>query len=190
MKEQLFTALLRQVPFDGWSDVALRRAAQEVGMDVALARDYFPDALSMIDYHHRLCDAAMVVPASGGITAKVRAAILSRLDFVEQDREAVRRALSFLALPHNLYAATKMSYRSADAIWQAAGSQDRGFDWVTKRSSLAGVYGATLLFWLCDRGQNRAALEAFLDRQLALLLGVMKPLNQAKSGLMKRFSTL
>ena len=63
------------------------------------------------------------------MTEKVRAAILSRLDFVEADREAVRRASSVLALPHNLYAGMKMSYRSADEIWKLVGSDDAGFDW-------------------------------------------------------------
>ena len=181
MKDTLFAALLTHVPFDGWSTSALRRAAGEVGMDMALAREYFPDAITMIDHHHRLTDAAMIVPASGGITAKVRAAILSRIDYVDKDREAVRRALHFLSLPQNLYAGTKMSYRSADAIWLAVGSKDQGFDWATKRTSLIGVYGATLLFWLSDEGQDRDKLEAFLDRQLARLLSVMKPLNEVKS---------
>ena len=188
MKEKLFSALLTHVPFDGWSDAALRRAAQELGMEWALAKDYFPDAISMIDHHHRLTDATMVVPESGGVTAKVRAAILSRIDFVAEDREAVRRALHFLGLPHNLYAATKMSYRSADAIWTAVGSEDQGFDWATKRTTLIAVYGATLLFWLSDKGQDRAALEAYLDLQLSRLLAVMKPIGQARSAFMNAFS--
>lgn len=188
MKDQLFAALLSHVPFDGWTDAALRRAAKEVDMDWALARDYFPDAITMIDHHHRLTDAAMVVPETGGITAKVRAAILSRFDHMEPDREAVRRALHTLSLPQNLYAATKMSYRSSDAIWQAVGSHDQGFDWATKRTTLIAVYSATLLFWLSDEGQDRPALEAFLDTQLTRLLTVMKPISQLKTRVARAFS--
>lgn len=188
MKEKLFSALLTHVPFDGWGETALRHAARDVGITLPLAREYFPDAITMIDHHHRLTDAAMAVPAGGGITAKVRAAILSRIDYVAEDREAVRRALHFLSLPHHIYAATKMSYRSADAIWLAVGSQDQGFDWATKRTSLIAVYGATLLFWLSDEGQDRAKLESFLDRQLARLLGVMKPLGQIKGRFAAAFS--
>ena len=188
MKDKLFAALLPHVPFDGWTDAALRRAAKDTGIDLALARDYFPDAITMIDHHHRQTDAAMVVPEAGGITAKVRAAILSRFDFMQPDREAVRRALHTLSLPQNLYAATKMSYRSADAIWQAVGSNDQGFDWATKRTTLIAVYGATLLFWLSDEGQDRAALETFLDTQLQRLLTVMKPLSQLKTHVVNAFS--
>ena len=178
MKDALFTALLKHVPFDGWSDAALRRAAKEVDMDVDLARSYFPDALTMIDHHHRLTDAAMVVPQEGGVTAKVRAAILSRLAYLAPDREAVRRAVSFLALPPNLYAGTKMAYRSADAIWEAVGSHDKGFDWMTKRTSLIAVYSATLLYWM--QGHEATEVEAYLDKQLDRLLRVMKPIGQLK----------
>ena len=187
MKEKLFSALLTHVPFDGWSHSALRHAAKEVGMDMALACDYFPDALTMIDHHHRLIDGAMIIPDQGGISAKVRAAILSRFDYVWHDREAVRRGVNFLSLPPNLYAATKMSYRSADAIWTAVGSYDRGFDWATKRTSLVAIYSATLLFWLSETGQDRLALEAYLDRQLSRLLKVMKPINEIRTRFAKPF---
>ena len=179
MKDALFSALLSHVPFDGWSDTALRAAAKDVGMEFALAQSYFPDALSMIAEHHRRTDAAMVVPAEGGVTAKVRAAILSRLAFMEGDREAVRRAASTLAMPHNLFAATKLAYQSADAIWLAVGSQDKGFDWATKRTSLIAVYSATLLYWM--EGREPADVEAYLDKQLERLLAVMKPLGQMKA---------
>ncbi len=188
MKEKLFAALLTHVPFDGWSDAALRRAAQDVEIDFSVAQELFPDALTMIDHHHRLTDAAMVIPEVGGVTARVRAAILSRLDFVEQDREAVRRAFHLLSLPQNLYAGTKMAYRSADAIWARLGSDDAGFDWVTKRSSLIAVYGATLLFWLSEKGRDRGAVETFLDRQLGRLLAVMRPISKMKTSLKSAFT--
>ncbi len=187
MKEKLFAALLTHVPFDGWSDAALRRAAQDAEIDFSVAQELFPDALTMIDHHHRLTDASMVVPEAGGVTARVRAAILSRFDFVEQDREAVRRALHLLSLPPNLYAGTKMAYRSADAIWTRLGFDDSGLDWVTKRSSLIAVYGATLLFWLSQGGKDRNALEAFLDRQLGRLLAVTRPFGRMKTSLERAF---
>ena len=155
-------------------------------MEMDLAQSYFPDALTMIAEHHRLTDAAMIVPADGGITAKVRAAILSRLAFMEADREAVRRAASTLALPHNLFAATKLAYQSADAIWRAVGSDDQGFDWMTKRTSLIAVYSAVLLYWM--EGRELADVEAYLDKQLERLLAVMKPIGQVKARVMGAFA--
>ena len=186
MKDALFTALLTHVPFDGWSDAALRAAAKDVGVDFDMAQSIFPSALAMIEHHHRLTDAAMVVPADGGITVKIRAAILSRLAFMDDDREAVRRAASTLALPPNLLASTRLAYQSADAIWRAAGSDDQGFDWMTKRTSLIAVYSATLLYWM--EGRDPADVAAYLDTQLARLLRVMKPIGQLKARVMGAFT--
>lgn len=178
-KTALFNALLAHVPFDGWSQAALRRAAEEVGVSHGLAEDWFPDAMTMIDHYHDLANAAMSVPAGLGIRDGIKAAILSRLDYVKNDREAVRRALSVAALPNNLYGSMKRDYRTADAMWQLVGSNDQGFDWATKRTSLLAVYGATLFYWL--REEDEAKVEAFLDRQLDRLLAVMGPIGRFKS---------
>ncbi len=40
--------------------------------------------------------------------------------------------------------------RTVDAIWHAAGDRSADWSWYSKRAILAGVYGATLLFWLRD----------------------------------------
>ena len=81
--------------------------------------------------------------------------------------EAVRRALAVLALPGNAAVAAACTARSVDAIWQAAGDRAADFSWYTKRAILAGVYTATVLFWLRDDGTDDAATLAFLDRRLA-----------------------
>jgi len=44
---------------------------------------------------------------------------------------------------------------------------DADFSYYTKRMLLAGVYAATLLYWLEDRSQDAAATWAFLDRRIA-----------------------
>jgi ubiquinone biosynthesis protein COQ9 len=56
-------------------------------------------------------------------------------------------------------------------MWYAAGDQSTDFSFYTKRATLAGVYGATLLFWLDDRSDDAVETWAFLDRRIA---GVMQ----------------
>jgi ubiquinone biosynthesis protein COQ9 len=57
--------------------------------------------------------------------------------------------------------------RTVDAIWHAAGDRSADFSWYTKRAILAGVYGATVLYWLRGSGEDDAATLGFLDRRLA-----------------------
>ncbi|HEY1433227.1 MAG TPA: COQ9 family protein, partial [Stellaceae bacterium] len=63
--------------------------------------------------------------------------------------------------------AMRLLYETVDGIWYAAGDSATDFSFYTKRATLAGVYAATLLFWLEDRSAGSADTRAFLDRRLA-----------------------
>jgi len=97
----------------------------------------------------------------------VRAVIALRLARNRPHKEAVRRALSVLALPANARKGVACTARTVDAIWHAAGDRSADFSWYTKRAILTGVYVATLLFWLRDSSEDDADTLAFLDRRLA-----------------------
>ena len=54
-----------------------------------------------------------------------------------------------------------------NALWYAAGDRATDFNYYTKRGLLAGVYLATLLYWLDDDSEGSAATWAFLDKRIA-----------------------
>ena len=76
-------------------------------------------------------------------------------------------ALSVLALPPHAALGLRLVYETVDAIWYAAGDTATDFSFYTKRATLAGIYAATLLYWLEDRSPGFADTRAFLDRRLA-----------------------
>ena len=168
-------ALLAQVPFDGWTETALRNALRALGRNPDEAKLLFPNGpAEMIEAYAALADlrmeqAAAADPAllAGGVPARVRALIALRLRQTAADRQAVRRAVAWLALPRNAAMAARITARTVDTIWHAAGDTAADFSWYTKRGILAGVYGATLLFWLRDDSEDDAATLGFLDRRLA-----------------------
>ena len=94
-------------------------------------------------------------------------------------REAVRRGLSLLALPQYAPVATRLLYRTVDAMWYAAGDTSTDYNFYSKRALLAGVYSATLLYWLNDKSDGFEATWAFLDRRVANVLQVPKLMNRA-----------
>ena len=95
------------------------------------------------------------------------AAIGARLALLEPYREAARRAASVLALPQNLPLGLRLLYDTVDAAWYAAGDTATDFNFYSKRALLAGVYGATLVYWFDDRSPESADSLAFLARRLA-----------------------
>jgi ubiquinone biosynthesis protein COQ9 len=101
------------------------------------------------------------------IAERVALAIATRLEILAPWREAVRRALAVLALPQHAPLGLRLLYQTVDAIWYAAGDRATDFSFYTKRSTLAAIYAATLLYWLGDSSPDFADTRAFLDRRLA-----------------------
>lgn len=165
-RDEALEALLPNVPFDGWTIAALRRAA---GPDADLLfPGGVPDLIeAFIDLADRRMEAeAAAQPSEGRLPDRVRAVLALRLRQMRPHRDAIRRALAILALPTNARLAARCTARTVDAIWHAAGDRSADFSWYTKRAILASLYTATLLYWLNDTSEDDAATLAFLDRRL------------------------
>ena len=173
-RDAAIDALLPNVAFDGWTSRALRRALVAIGEEPEDAALLFPGGCAdMIEAYCDLADRRMEAGAAAidmtemRLPARVRAVIALRLARNRPHKEAVRRALSVLALPANARKGVACTARTVDAIWHAAGDRSADFSWYTKRAILTGVYVATLLFWLRDSSEDDADTLAFLDRRLA-----------------------
>jgi ubiquinone biosynthesis protein COQ9 len=90
-----------------------------------------------------------------------------RFEVVAPWREAVRRALSVLAMPPHAVLGARLLYETVDGIWYAVGDAATDFSFYTKRATLVGVYSAALMYWLEDRSDDFAETRAFIDRRLA-----------------------
>ena len=164
--------------FDGWTPAAVDSAAAGLGIDPAQARLAFPkDPAGMIEAWIQGVDAALEakftpdVIAAMKIRDRIRSMIWFRLETTGPAREASRKALAILAMPHNVPLALRTNWRSSDLMWRLAGDTATDFNHYTKRLTLSGVYTATLLAWLDDQSEGWADTAAFLDRRLA---GVMR----------------
>jgi len=193
LRAAILDALLPQVPFDGWTGKSLRQALASIGEHPDDAALYFPDgAGEMIEAFCTLADTRMEAEAAAAglaafrIPGRIRSIIAIRLEQNRGNKEAIRRALSWLAIPSNAPRAVRITAATVDAIWHAAGDKASDFSWYTKRGILAGVYSATLLFWLRDDSDDDEATLAFLDRRLANVAqigGVRKQIEERVKGL-------
>jgi ubiquinone biosynthesis protein COQ9 len=179
--------IARAAAFDGWTMAAVEMAAQEIGVDPGTARIAFPGgAMDMIDAWTQSVDAQMAEALPAGqignlpIRERIRRLVQFRLDAVGADREALRRALSVMALPQNLARAAQLGWRSADAMWRLAGDVAADYNHYTKRATLGSIYAATLTVFAHDTSEDLAETRAFLDRRIE---GVMK-FEKAKARLL------
>ena len=173
-RHALIEAMLPDVAFDGWSRATLRAAARRIGMPTAEALVLFADGpAEFVACFSRWADRRMLDRLEGlpvdnlRVAERVALAVNIRLEIVEPWREAVRHALAVLALPQHALLGLRLVYETVDAIWYAAGDSATDFSFYTKRATLAGIYTATVLYWLEDRSPGFADTRAFLDRRLA-----------------------
>jgi ubiquinone biosynthesis protein COQ9 len=167
-------AILPLVPLYGWQGSAIAEGLRDAGMAPEDAEWMFPrGAISAIEAWIDLADrrmeaAGLAVDLAGMRThERVRFLIKARLEAAEPHRDALRAALSVLAMPWNAPIAARSLARSVSAIWYTAGDKSADFSWYTRRATLAGIYSATLAFWLSGRGDGLEAALDFLDRRLA-----------------------
>lgn len=172
-RDAVIAALLPRIAAQGWNVAALRDAAAEALGDPAAAADLFPGgAVGAIDAWADLSDRRMTAQAEAEdildlrTPARIRRLVEIRLTQAAPHRDALRRALGLLALPWNALAAARITARSVDAMWQAAGDKSNDVSWYTRRVTLAGVYSTTLAYWLREPEDLQGTLE-FLDRRLA-----------------------
>ncbi|WP_333815511.1 COQ9 family protein [Tabrizicola sp.] len=171
MKAQVLAAALPHVPFDGWSERTLTAAVADAGVPAALARSLFPrGGVDLALAYHAEGDAGMAARlARMDLTAlrfrdRIALAVRTRLDLA--DRELVRRGTTLFSLPHHAADGARAIWGTADAIWTALGDTSRDLNWYTKRATLSGVYGATVLYWLGDESPDHQATWDFLDRRI------------------------
>jgi len=177
-RARLLDAAMMHVPFDGWSEATFRAATRDAGLDAGLARAACPrGALDLAVAFHRAGDRAMVQRLNAQDLTPLRfrdriaTAVRSRIEAVE-DREAVRRGTTLFALPQNAAEGAGLLWGTADRIWTTLGDRSDDFNWYTKRATLAGVYGATVLYWLGDESEGAQATWQFLDRRIGEVMQI------------------
>jgi len=178
-QEALLLAALPHVAFDGWGETALRTAARVLDLDPADALNAFPGGPpDLVAAFSHWADREML----RGLEAleldemrmrdRIATGVRLRLQALEPHREALRRSLSFLALPNNTPLASRLVWRTADLLWYAAGDKATDYNYYSKRLLLSGVISTTTLYWLEDRSEDALDTEAFLERRIDDVLRV------------------
>lgn len=173
LRAQLAPEIAANAAFDGWTDAARDMSAEAIGADRDVAALAFAGgAVPMIDAWFAHVDAGMIAAfpperlAAMKIRARIAGLVEARLDLLAPNRESLRRALAILAMPQNLATAARLGWRTADAIWHAAGDTATDYNHYTKRAILLGVYAATIQVFLDDDSENHAETSAFLQRRI------------------------
>jgi ubiquinone biosynthesis protein COQ9 len=172
-RDAIIETVLPQVAFDGWTMKAVTAAVEVAGYPPGTADRVFPNGvIEVLSHLADLSDRKLLAGMAErdvtamGVRDRIAAAVRLRIEINGAYKEAIRRAVSFLALPQNVAVAAGNTLRTVDALWYAAGDTATDFSYYSKRALLAPVYVATVLYWLDDDSEDSADTWAFLDRRL------------------------
>ena len=190
LKDSVLLAALPHVAFDGWSMAALRAGAADAGLAKHDLLHAFPggvaDAIAhWSDWADRQAVQAIAAADIAHLKTHQRVAmgVWARLQALGRWRDAARKATAWLAAPRHAPLASRLAYRTCDAIWRAAGDTSTDFNFYTKRALLGGVVLSTTLYWLQDSSEGAQATSAFLDRRIAEVLQIGGRIGKARAAL-------
>lgn len=177
----IITHALPLVPFEGWAQLTLNKAAEAAGYKRTDAIRVFPEGvMQALDCYFTLADAAMVDALARyhldtmKIRERVATCVRLWLESQTPHKEALRRAVALQAMPFYSHHALQNLYHTVDAIWRAIGDNSTDFNFYTKRLTLAAVFSSTLLYWLEDTSTGTASSWAFLDRRIENIMQIEK----------------
>jgi ubiquinone biosynthesis protein COQ9 len=172
-REKILFATLPNVAFDGWVERTLKMGAESAGYAPDMALRVFPDGArdairfwSDFDDRWMLDQMGKADLAALPFRQQLAKAIRLRIDVNAPYREAVRRTMSYMALPQNYATATRSTFDAVSAIWYAVGDTSTDLNFYTKRLTLTPIYVATVLYWIDDTSEDSAETWTFLDRRI------------------------
>ncbi len=173
VRARLLPAALKAAVFEGFTPVMMANAAKATGVSEAELAAAFPTgALGLVEYWSSMADQASAEALKGEgaaglkIREKVALGVEARIAFLRPDKETVRRAAAFLALPLNTPAGGRLIWNAADAIWRAIGDPSADFNFYSKRAILSAVLTSTMARWFADDGEGEAETKEFLRARI------------------------
>ena len=181
----------------GWTKETLITAARESGFPPVQVESDFPlgpvSAIVMWNVmittemraRLRLLDLKRLK-----IKDRVRTSIITRLEMLQEHREAAIGAWSVLSLARHPGLHARNLFAIADAIWRECGDTSAGFDFYSKRFMLGLVYRSTLKCWTKDQTPGYTSTASILDRNISRVMQIQTVKWKASQFLMRVSSSI
>ena len=181
VRVDILQAMLPIVVFDGWNQKSLRASIKSINLPEGSEELYFPEgALEVIRFWHDQMNEFVksslesLNKSEMKIREQVTAGVLSALESIGSNEEAMRRAIIRLSLPDAAVQGPTYLWSLADSIWRAIGDRSTDYNYYTKRTILAGVLGSTITVWISDSDQNKVKTKLFLDARISNVMSFEK----------------
>lgn len=178
IRSRWLDALLPRIEAEGWSELAMKQAAEEAGItqgEQALAAPGGISDLREAFFDRAEAETRATVDAAEleemRVHERVAFAVRAWLDELKAHRAAVRRASAYGFTPFGAGDAAQRCWSVADTVWDAIGDTSEDYNFYTKRALLASAIPSIVIYW--QTAPSDADLDGFIARRLktAMTLG-------------------
>lgn len=167
----MIAALLSLTAQRGWDMVDFEDIAEEAGVDITDAHEYFDDKGDILAAYGRKIDRRIFEDFKNDETLscrdKVFDLLMERFDILNEDREAIINILNgFHSDPKEAVLSFPHLGRSMSRTLEAAGIETKGIVGAAKVAGLTGIYLYVVRTWKEDDSADMAKTMAALDRAL------------------------
>lgn len=188
IRAEILDKALPNIIFDGWTAEMLSRAAQQCGYDDLTLRAAFPDGITdALDAFSDMADRAMraalvdVNLDDMRVRDRVRTALIARFNYLNAHKDAVRESLKHWLNPLRKPRGAKITWRTADHIWDMAGDTATDYNRYTKRALLSGIIASATLVWINDSSADMEKTVRFIDGRIENIMQFGKIIGRLKA---------
>ncbi len=184
IRDRILEAALPHIRQNGWSWEAVVKASPRAGYQDAMADAVFPSGLNDVVAHfsdradRRMLEALKGVDSdSMRVRDRVRTAILTRFEILEEQKDIVKSSLAYWAMPTRVLMGQRVLWRTADRIWDWAGDTAKDYNRQTKRGLLCSILLGSSLVWIDDESPEGSVTEQFVDRRIENVMEIGKAIG-------------
>lgn len=201
-KKQILLKFLELVPFEGWSEEALRSAVKSCRIDEKFQGLIFENGcLDLAEFYidQKNQESAALIskkfPQEGEFEAlkireKIAESLYSRFEVEKDNKIILQRLVNFYLDPKNfasfhngprpLFYSLRSCYKIADFMWYNIADTSTDFNFYTKRLTLSKIIVRCLYVFLKDESESFEKTKGFIDSQIEKVMKFEKRKAQAK----------
>lgn len=172
-------------PETGWTEALIDQLKTEFGL-VVMNEHYPAGVIDLLYAFADRADQAMLEALAAmdldtlKIRDRIRIGVKARLEFLIPVKVAFAASMKYMTHPLRAADLKRISWRTADRLWWAAGDTSTDYNHYSKRILLSGVFATTTLYWLNDSSDDYHKSWAFLERRINNVLTIGKFLGRFK----------
>lgn len=175
MEQAVLDAGIARAPVLGWNARLVRAACEAQGLSLGDEELLLPngarDLAALLSRRHddrAMADLAGVEATSLKIRERIARALSARMEAGAEDLEATRKCAAFLALPTNADLGLKLTWETADLLWNWAGDTATDWNHYSKRAILSGILiPALTMRWFDGKEPAEAFVAARIENVMA-----------------------